>query len=76
MYTLQNDMLTQIMVKHIRQREYIPIYFALVSVALLFLGRRAWRSGRVCLPWIVLHVAAGASWGQDTGIRGAWFSWF
>ena len=25
------------MAKHIRKREYIPIYFALVSVALLFL---------------------------------------
>ena len=39
MHTLQNDMLTQIMVKHIRKREYIPIYFALVLVALLFLWK-------------------------------------
>lgn len=63
MHTLQNDILTQIMAKHIRKREYIPIYFALVLVALLFLGRRAWRSGRVCLPWIVLLCGRpGSMW--------------
>lgn len=76
MYTLQNDMLTQIMVKHIRQREYIPIYFALVSVALLFLWEacveewaRVFALDRAALwpPWFYV-VGLQAS--------GAWFSWF
>ena len=73
MHTLQNDILTQIMAKHIRQRKYIDVFRLGVGCIIVFGEGRAWRSGRACLPWIVLHVAVGASWGQNTDIRGVVF---
>ena len=36
MYTLQNDMLTQIMAKHIRQRKYIDIFRLGVGCIIVF----------------------------------------
>ena len=74
MHTLQNDMLTQIMAKHIRKREYIPIYFALVSVALLFFvgGVRGGVGACVCLGSCCL-VAALVLCGRAASIRGVVF---
>ena len=38
MHTLQNDMLTQIMTKHIRKREYIDIFRLGVGCIIVFVG--------------------------------------
>lgn len=62
MYTLQNDMLTQIMVKHIRQRKYIDIFR--LGVGCIIVSAEGVRGGvGACLPWIVLLCGRpGSMW--------------
>lgn len=50
MHTLQNDMITQIMAKHIRQRKYIDIFRLGVGCIIVFVGGvRGGVGARVCL---------------------------
>ena len=63
------------MVKHIRKREYIPIYFALVLVALLFLWKACVEEwARVCLGSCCMWLSG--LHGARIQTSGAWFSWF
>ena len=75
MYTLQNDILTQIMAKHIRQRKYIDIFRLGVGCIIVF--------GEACVEeWARVFALDRAAlwppWFYVVGLQapGAWFSCF
>lgn len=75
MYTLQNDILTQIMEKHIRQRKYIDIFRLGVGCIIIFVGGVRGGVG------VGLCVDRAALWPPGFYVvvlqaSGAWFSWF
>ena len=73
MYTLQNDILTQIMVKHIRQRKYIDIFRLGVGCIIVFVrGVRGGVGACVCLG-SCCFVAALVLCGRAASIRGVVF---
>ena len=61
MHTLQNDILTQIMAKHIRQRKYIDIFRLGVGCIIVFVGgERGGVGARVCLGSYCFVAAHGS----------------
>ena len=75
MYTLQNDILTQIMVKPVRQRKYIDIFRLGVGCIIVFVrGVRGGVGARVCLGSCCMWLSG--LHGARIQTSGAWFSWF
>lgn len=75
MHTLQNDMLTQIMEKHIRQRKYIDIFRLGVGCIIVFCEACVEEWARV---FALDRAALWPPWFYVVGLQasGAWFSWF
>lgn len=75
MHTLQNDMLTQIMVKHIRKRKYIDIFRLGAGCIIVFGEACAEEWARV---FALDRAALWPPWFYVVGLQasGAWFSWF